>query len=382
MALSAYFGNVLAQVCCASMMHACDDEDHESFSIDHVKKYVGHDISKIVERLRCSDELPLSEGWGLSDQSLEPYDKKLKQCEDSAGSSSPETSGGKSVDFAFEPSPKRDTLETVAVASDDLVALPPHCAGLLCDALGFENAAYNWFEKCMIGGDPLCMYKIAMRPVDLSKIDFLNDKTDVERIEHVRVERSKTPPNASLLDQLYSSDDPDIKRFGALGKARLAKTNDESLRFYEEAANNGMPQAYRSAALFADAEKALGYLQKAADLGILGAYEDIATRLLKKIEASSEERDSLIPQVIQAYTKMGQEGDSGGYLALGIFLFDQGRDEQAIESFKKAGKEGYRHLADLENDEEEQARLRAFEKAIPAEQLRQLRLLAYSEEEK
>lgn len=350
LALSSYFGNILAQVQCSLVLSMYDSEEDELSPVDLVNKYFHTDISHLIELLKNVRNIPSQEGAPSEAKKLkiESQDEGTK---DPAGDMSLTTTSG------AEAVRKKSKVEDSEYQEELL--LPAHFAALLCQVLDLDTEGDLWREACMnTVNDPLCMYHCAMRRKSI--IIPQGHMTDAETIEHVRAEMTSKPPQESLLGVLSRGEDLLSKGLGAYGKARLADVRDERIRLFREAGQYGISGGYYDAAII-DEQNADELLEKAASHGVLGAYEMRAQRLIQKMATVNKQadRDPLITQVVQIYTLMGIRGDEQGYSALGQFLLKEDRRDQAQEILLKAGAEGLRILAQLKQGEERKAALEA-----------------------
>ena len=186
-------------------------------------------------------------------------------------------------------------------------------------------------RACILVGDPFCMYHCAMRPKVLALPEGAMNEADT--IQHIRHEMTSMPPHAGWLKTLHTSEDLLSRGLSAYGLGRLADEKDERIKLFKEAGRCGISGGYYDAAII-DEKNADELLERAANYGVLGAYEKKAQRLIQKMSTvKQEERNALIPQIVHIYTLMGIRGDEQGYLALARWYLEENRREEAKKVF-------------------------------------------------
>ena len=290
MALSAFFGNALAQVQCASIMHLYDLSEEELPLLSLVEQFFSKGMKKNIELLcsqlsrEKSSVAKKSKAERISDERdavpQEPSQKRIKE---------DENIGGKSDETKMEEQ------------------LPAHFGGLLLVALGKGDFAKEWLKKCSEDHDSRCSLRSIFRN--------LNQFTNEDR---------------QLVDSLYSSSDKTIKAFGAYARAHIEDEKKGRIALFTEAGDCGIAQGYEEAALLcgkSDIDRTRRLLEMGGKAGLVTCYKKLAESYLKQAKKTDDfkERSRLHELAKSYYLRQGAAGDSEGFILAGHLLCKEGR---------------------------------------------------------
>ncbi|MBW8309220.1 MAG: hypothetical protein K0M45_06240 [Candidatus Paracaedibacteraceae bacterium] len=210
---------------------------------------------------------------------------------------------------------------------------PPYIVGLFFSWQEEQEKGRDWFRKACLNKDGRAYYQLALRAETLA-------------------DRKKHFEEANQLNY----------KKALLGIARMQNNAKEAFDKYIEAGKVGIAEGYYQTAKtvmsYPDEiistpdepiTKVLIYLDDAAELGMLTAYDLAAELCIKKDK---------IDDAKKYFLKKGHKGDPRGFYELGRLLENQGEIEEAKSSYQQSERlTGYFDAARLESSLEEAEKL-------------------------